>query len=53
MNAENSKQRDCIRDKKEFERNFEKTQAELVGMRDDYRVTKERLRDIEIQLGKH
>lgn len=50
INAENSQKRDCLKDKTELEEMIEKTQKELLDLRDDHRHSKERVNKLEVEL---
>lgn len=51
VNKSNSQKRDCLKDKKEMEKSFEKLQKELLDLRDDHRNSKERIRNLEVIIG--
>ena len=48
LNKNNSQKRDCLKDKKETHAMIEKTQKELLDLRDDHRNSKERIRSLEV-----
>ena len=50
MNKANSKINNCLKDKKDLEKSFEKLEQELMNLRDDHRNSKERLRNAEVLL---
>jgi len=51
LNESNSQKRDCLKDKKSVEKQFEKLQKELLDLRDDHRNSKDRIRNLETMIG--
>ena len=50
VNKENSKKRDCLKDKKELITMNEKVAKDLLEVRDDHRSSKDRLRSLELHV---
>ena len=50
VNKENSKKRDCLKDKKEMIAMNDKVAKDLLELRDDHRSSKDRLRSLELHV---
>ena len=50
VNRENSKKRDCLKDKKELTAMNDKVARDLLELRDDHRSSKDRLRTLELHV---